>query len=212
MIDAPLPTGRISALRPTGPTWRRLAGLAVALSTLFATPAIASRPDLYIALAQPITPPHGFAAMCETRPDLCTNEPWAGETQITDDLRLLDDVNRTVNHHVRQQSDLRAYGRAELWTPSGRGRRAVGDCEDIAIEKRLELIKAGFPPDNLFLAVGYARRIGLHVVLVARTGSGDLVLDSRAEGIRMWRDVPYSWIGAQSGQDPARWFSIQRAS
>jgi len=212
MIDAPHPTGRISALRPTGPTWRRLAGLAVALSTLFATPAIASRPDLYIALAQPITPPHGFAAMCETRPDLCTNQPWAGETQITDDLRLLDDVNRTVNHHVRQQSDLRAYGRAELWTPSGRGRRAVGDCEDIAIEKRLELIKAGFPPDNLFLAVGYARRIGLHVVLVARTGSGDLVLDSRAEGIRMWRDVPYSWIGAQSGQDPARWFSIQRAS
>ena len=58
MIDAPLPTGRISAPRPTGPTWRRLAGLAVALSTLFATPAIASRPDLYIALAQPITPPH----------------------------------------------------------------------------------------------------------------------------------------------------------
>jgi predicted transglutaminase-like cysteine proteinase len=200
MITAPSSTGRIVAL------------LAAALAVLSATPASASRPDLFIALAQPITPPRGFAVMCETRPDLCSNQPWTGETEITDDLRLLDQVNRTVNRHVRQESDLRAYGRAEVWTPSGRGRRAVGDCEDIALEKRLELIKAGFPPDNLFLAVGYARRIGLHVVLVARTGSGDLVLDSRAAGIRMWRDVPYSWIGAQSGQDPARWFGIQRSS
>lgn len=200
MITAPSSTGRIAAF------------LAAALAVLSATPASASRPDLFIALAQPITPPRGFAVMCETRPDLCSNQPWAGETEITDDLRLLDEVNRTVNRHVRQESDMRAYGRAEVWAPSGRGRRAVGDCEDIALEKRLELIKAGFPPDNLFLAVGYARRIGLHVVLVARTGSGDLVLDSRAAGIRMWRDVPYSWIGAQSGQDPARWFGIQRKS
>jgi len=188
----------------------RRIGLAICLAGLPAMPAAAYAPrDLFIAFTQPITPPRGFAEMCRTRPDLCTSPPMIAAAGITDDLRLLDRVNRSVNHGVRQQDDLRAYGRAEVWIPAGTHRGAVGDCEDIALEKRAELLKAGFPASNLFLAVGYGRRIGLHVVLVARTGSGDLVLDSRAEGIRMWRDVPYSWIGAQSGEDPERWFGIQ---
>lgn len=185
-------------------------GIAACLSGLLVAPAVAHMPsDLFIAFTQPITPPKGFAEMCQARPDLCTSRPVTDAAGIINDLRLLDRVNRAVNHNVRQQNDFRSYGHAEVWTPAGASRNAVGDCEDIALEKRAELLKAGFPATNLFFAVGYSRRIGLHVVLVARTGSGDLVLDSRVMDIRFWRDVPYSWIGAQSGQDPARWFGIQ---
>lgn len=187
-----------------------LISVAICLSGLHARPAGAyPTHDLFIAFAQPIAAPKGFAAMCVTRPQLCVIRPWAGQREIADDLHLLDRVNRSVNHVVRQESDMNTYGRAEFWTPAGAKRGAVGDCEDIALEKRSELIKAGFPPSNLFLAVGYARRVGLHIVLVARTGSGDLVLDSRAEEIRAWRNVPYQWIGAQSGENPAQWFAIQ---
>ena len=188
----------------------RRIGLAAGLSAVLATPVAAYVPrDMFIALAQPITPPKGFVEMCQIRPDLCASQPETAAAGITDDLRLLDRVNRSVNHVVRQQDDWRAYGRAEVWTPAGARQGAVGDCEDIALEKRAELLKAGYPASNLFLAVGYGRRIGLHVVLVARTGSGDLVLDSRAHDIRVWRDVPYSWVGVQSGHDPAHWFGIQ---
>lgn len=198
------------SMRPAARRLIRRIGLAACLSGLLAAPATAYGPrDLFIALSQPITPPKGFSDMCRTRPDLCTSQPDTAAAGITDDLRLLDRVNRTVNHVVRQQDDLRIYGRAEVWTPAGTRRGATGDCEDIALQKRAELLKAGFPAGNLFLAVGYARRIGLHVVLVARTGSGDLVLDSRAKDIRVWRDVPYSWVGAQSGEDPTQWFGIQ---
>ncbi|MEI5687834.1 transglutaminase-like cysteine peptidase [Sphingomonas kyungheensis] len=183
------------------------------LALALVSPALAAaHPVLsFITLDQPITAPRGFTAMCATRPELCSTVPMTGSATLTDDLRLIDTVNRTVNRRVRQQTDVRTYGRGELWTPAGRGRDARGDCEDIALEKRIELIQAGVPPETLFLAVGYARRIGLHVVLVARTGSGDLVLDSRTEGLRPWRDVPYQWIGAQSGQDPSRWFGIARS-
>lgn len=147
--------------------------------------------------------------MCHARPELCARQSPTTVAAAENDLRMLDRVNRSVNRGVRQESDLQAYGRPDVWIPAGTGHKAVGDCEDIALEKRGELIKAGFSPSNLFLAVGYGRRIGLHVVLVARTGSGDLVLDSRATEIRIWRDVPYSWIGVQSGQDPGQWFGIQ---
>jgi predicted transglutaminase-like cysteine proteinase len=191
---------------------RSFVGLLACLSCLLSYPATAYQPSgLYMTFAQPILPPKGFVTMCATQPDLCVNPPAAGAVGTTDDLRLLERVNRSVNHVVRQEPDLRTYGRAEVWTPAGAGRGAVGDCEDIALEKRGELIKEGFSPRNVFLAVGYARRIGLHVVLVARTGSGDLVLDSRAQEIRSWRNVPYSWIGAQSAEEPARWFGIKNA-
>lgn len=201
------------AFLPMRPTARRLIrriSLAACLSGLLAAPATAYVPrDMFIALSQPITPPRGFSDMCRARPDLCTSQPDPDAAGIIDDLRLLDRVNRSVNGGVRQRDDLRVYGRAEVWTPAGTRRGATGDCEDIALQKRAELLKAGFPADRLFLAVGYARRVGLHVVLVARTGSGDLVLDSRTRAIRAWRDVPYSWVGAQSGVDPTQWYGIQ---
>lgn len=131
----------------------------------------------------------------------------AAERPQEQDLLLLRRVNHFVNGRVRQRHDREVYGVGELWRRSGVGTGAVGDCEDIAIEKRLELIAAGFPADRLAFAIVYRRDIGLHTVLVARTERADMVLDSLTPYLLKWTDAGYSWISFQSMQDAGRWFA-----
>lgn len=124
------------------------------------------------------------------------------------DLTLLRRINRFVNRGVRQTSDLRTTGRDDLWRRSGVGRGAAGDCEDIAIEKRERLLEAGFPADHLALAVVYARRTGLHTVLVARVGDDDVVLDSRRATLRPWGRTKYRWLAMQSRVSRREWQEV----
>lgn len=120
-------------------------------------------------------------------------------------LRLLTRINDHVNARVHQQSDLIVYGVTELWRPSGDGPRAAGDCEDLALEKRVELLAAHFPPERLFMAVVYSFGAGLHAVLVARQDSGDVVLDSRITYILPWSKAPYSWLSVEVPGAPQEW-------
>jgi predicted transglutaminase-like cysteine proteinase len=124
-----------------------------------------------------------------------------------DAFKLLGTVNRRVNTRVKQRRDIDIYGRAELWRRSGIGDNAVGDCEDIAIEKRLELIAEGFPPEKLGFAVAYRSDVGLHTVLVARTDRGDFVLDSLSPYVTAWTRAAYSWVGFQSMEQPTHWYA-----
>lgn len=112
-------------------------------------------------------------------------------------LKMLERINLYVNAHVLQRTDLQIYGVEEYWTRSGVGPGAQGDCEDIATEKREELIDEGFPADDLFYAVAYRRDIGLHAVLLAHTEVGDLVLDSRSSKLSPWSKVDYTWVKRQ---------------
>lgn len=125
--------------------------------------------------------------------------------------KLLSKINRFVNARVRQDTDRRAFGTEELWRRSGIGPAAVGDCEDIAIEKRAELIGEGFPPERLSFAVVYSMQAGLHTVLVARTDDGDYVLDSRSPYVRRWNETPYTWLSIQSRDDAMIWHSVNAA-
>ena len=125
--------------------------------------------------------------------------------------RTVRTINLTVNRSVRQRSDLQIYGADEYWKPSGMGPSAVGDCEDIALQKKLLLIEAGFPAERLFLAVVFRSGVGLHTVLVARLDDGDVVLDSAAQPVWNWQKTPYSWLRVQSPQDPMKWHRIGAA-
>ena len=144
---------------------------------------------------------------------LATEPPVSASAQIPENLgaderadrSLLARVNNHVNGRVHQQSDMASYGVPELWRPSGDGPHAVGDCEDLAIEKRIELIAAHFPADRLFFAVVYASGVGLHTVLVARLDSGDVVLDSRSAFIQPWSRTPYSWLSIEAPGAPLQW-------
>ena len=205
----------LPAFLPTGPEirapfgYREMCATDPALCQSFspqtpaAAPALASTPDL---------PGQATAALRTAPPADRQAAPLTNHT--TKDERALSSlahsINLRVNRRVIQQSDQSLYGRAELWRPAGSQPGARGDCEDIALQKRLELLAAGFPPDRLFMAVVSTPAIGLHAILLARMSDGDLVLDSRHNLILPWQDTGYTWVSAQSPQDPARWFAVPR--
>jgi predicted transglutaminase-like cysteine proteinase len=125
---------------------------------------------------------------------------------------MLRRVNEFVNARVAQKTDQQVYGRDEVWQRSGVGRRAAGDCEDIAIEKRYQLIASGFPPAQLYFAVVYERQVGLHAVLVARVGDGDYVLDSRSPYVKRWDRTSYTFVSIQSRTEPMQWHALSAES
>lgn len=164
----------------------------------------------YLAVGAEIGAPRGFVEMCGRDTTFCTPKAGGGRAAPDERFDLLRKVNRFVNTRVAQRTDERNYGQAELWRRSGVGRGASGDCEDIAIEKRHELVGAGFPPDSLYFAVVYERQIGLHAVLVARARDGDFVLDSRSPHVDRWDRTAYTFVAVQSTREPMRWFAPSR--
>ncbi|AEG48169.1 transglutaminase family protein cysteine peptidase BTLCP [Sphingobium chlorophenolicum L-1] len=135
------------------------------------------------------------------------------ETLNPDDGRrkaaLLKEVNNLVNGRVRQRPDMEIYAEAEHWVRSGIGPRAAGDCEDLAIEKRYQLLARGFDPADVSFAVVFSTATGLHTVLVARTEEGDMVLDSATPWVRRADQTGYSWISIQSTSDQMTWVSAR---
>jgi predicted transglutaminase-like cysteine proteinase len=158
--------------------------------------------------------PRGFVAMCKADAALCETPTTqaAANLPAEAEVALLRTVNRRVNTRVRQASDRSTSGVAELWKKPGLDRGAVGDCEDLAIEKRALLLAAGFPADRLFYAVAYQRQLGLHAVLVARVAQGDVVLDSRTPYLTSWTEAPYTWVSRQSTANPMIWHQVASAS
>jgi len=144
------------------------------------------------------------------------NEPWHTTRHPSarkfDDRReaaLLKEVNNLVNSRVHQRADIEVYAQAEHWTRSGIGATAVGDCEDLAIEKRHQLLSRAFDPRRMSFAVVFSPETGLHTVLVVRTERGDMVLDSAYPWIRRADRTPYSWISIQSTDDQMTWLSAR---
>jgi len=121
---------------------------------------------------------------------------------------MLRSVNSQVNRAVIQRYDSQFAGEAEYWQRPDFDKNGYGDCEDIAIEKRMRLIEGGYPADELFFAVAYVRRFGLHVVLVARLDDGDYVLDSLSPHVVVKSEVRYSWLRVQSPDDPLTWHRV----
>jgi predicted transglutaminase-like cysteine proteinase len=152
------------------------------------------------------------AAPLKTAATLVGQRP-AGETSDIADsqyapkslLFVAERINRGVNHNVIQRTDMQLFGVDEFWRRSGGARGSYGDCEDIALEKRAQLIAAGHAEDRLLLAVVYKRRAGLHTVLVVRTDEGDMVLDNLSSRIRRWDKSGYSWVRVQAPGKPYIW-------
>jgi predicted transglutaminase-like cysteine proteinase len=146
-------------------------------------------------------PPAIASSDASAAPDMAVPESKAQD-------KLLEKVNWAVNTTVIQRSDQEIFGVDEYWARPGNARGASGDCEDLALEKRMRLIAAGFPASRLFFAVVYRRNFGLHTVLIARTDGGDRVLDSLTGEIVAWRDAPYSWLRLQTPGQPYHWTRV----
>lgn len=143
-----------------------------------------------------------------TQPPSRSYEPAAAmprleESQLAHEVKR---INTQVNRAVIQMADRNAIGIDEYWMRLAASAHPVGDCEDIAIEKRILLMEAGFPADRLFYGVAYVRTQGLHTVLIARLADGDYVLDSLSPHIVRWQAVTsYTWLRHQTPGKPLQW-------
>jgi len=186
--------------------------VAAAVVTLFALlpPVNAAQIDIanpaFAEIAGPTSIPVGAAEFCRSHRAECAPNASVIDAVALDDAlstQLLQ-VNATVNGNVVPVTDEQLYQVAEFWTyPQG-----YGDCEDIALEKRRELIDAGWDPSTLLMAVVREANGNGHAVLMVRTDRGDLVLDNQDGMILVWTDTAYQFVKRQSQSNPSQWVDI----
>jgi hypothetical protein len=114
-------------------------------------------------------------------------------------LQQLGEVNSDVNRAIQPE---RKIGGRWLIAPQS------GDCNDYAVTKRHELLERGWPSRALLLAEAVTRWGEHHLVLVIRTGIGDLIADNLSPHIRDWSITDYRWVRMQSPQDPGLWLTV----
>ena len=178
---------------------------------MFTAPAAASSPvDLSNPAFAPVTGatsiPVGAADFCRRDRAACAPNTHVVEVeQLTQQSwNQLVAINDDVNSTIVPETDEDLYHLAEYWTyPDGRG-----DCEDIALEKQRELVKAGWDPSTLLMTVVRERDGNGHAVLMVRTDRGDLVLDNQNGRVLVWSDTNYEYIKRQSQADAGKWVSL----
>ena len=151
--------------------------------------------------------PPAFYSFCNRQPGLCSTS--GGKKVVALQPRLsseLNQVNRSVNSRITEISDRAAVGKDDDW----RLPTVSGDCEDIAILKKRELMKRGWPASVLLLTVASYHGEG-HTVLTVRTSAGDLVLDNLTNSVRDWSSTPYSYFARQAQGNGRRWERIGAA-
>ena len=95
-------------------------------------------------------------------------------------VQQLERVQAEVRRRVEWAHDLDTMKVADLWANAGETlERGKGDSEDIAIVEMQALKLAGWNPRDLYISIGRDRRIGAHIVLLARTPSGFMVVDDK---------------------------------
>jgi predicted transglutaminase-like cysteine proteinase len=116
-------------------------------------------------------------------------------------------VNDDVNLSVVPATDQSVFGREEVWGyPNG-----IGDCEDMALLKRRELIADGWPVGALLMTVVRQRDGEGHAVLTVLTDRGDLILDNLDGHVRVWSETPYQFVKRQSQFNSGQWTTINDA-
>lgn len=174
-------------------------------------PAAVTEVDFSNAAFAPVTGstsiPVGAADFCRRSPADCAPEGKVVQAEMLTQpsWQQLIAVNDDVNARIAPQTDQDNYHVAEYWTYPTDGR---GDCEDIALEKRRELILAGWDPSALLMTVVREHNGDGHAVLMVRTDRGDLILDNQDNRILVWNETPYDFIKRQSQADAGKWVAL----
>lgn len=179
-----------------------LAGILLAGAALPARSSTGSEAHLHA--REPIAAPAGFRGVCARYEWACART-GRDNAQSGTVLQLAKAVNSSVNSSTRTVSDRRQYGNEEVWAlPTSYG----GDCEDIVLLKKRELVLRGIAPERLLIATVLDRRRIAHAVLVLRTGDQDLVLDNLKNSILPWRKTGYSFLRMQNPSAPHKWDAV----
>ncbi|MHB2169188.1 transglutaminase-like cysteine peptidase [Alsobacter sp. R-9] len=101
-------------------------------------------------------------------------------------IRMLREVNRTVNTTIRYQTDPVAWGQDDYWaTPQETATRGVGDCEDFALLKMAALQAFGMDAASMTIVVLQDLRRGIgHAVLAVRTDGVEEILDNLTDAVK----------------------------
>ena len=153
--------------------------------------------------------PIGHYDFCHRYPAECSvRSEGSSRVTLTPELwNQLVTVNSAVNLAITPATDEQVYGKAEYWEyPTTRG-----DCEDIVLLKRRDLIAEGWPVGALLITVVRQRNGEGHAVLTVETDRGDLVLDSLQPRVLVWTDTDYQYVKRQSEFNSGQWVAIDDA-
>lgn len=118
-------------------------------------------------------------------------------------LAILSKVNIAVNRAIKPVSDESQHGQLEVWTVGA----TAGDCEDYALEKRSQLLRLGYEPQNLLLAMTHTG-IEYHTVLVVRSRAGDFILDNLTDAVVPVSASSLEFIKVQSPDYGGNWLKV----
>lgn len=185
-------------------------GGALIFFALATSPVLADAVDFsnpaFAPVSGPTSVPVGHAEFCKSHRAECQINARMVEVEALTEGRWnqLVAVNLDINTTITPETDEDLYKVAEYWTyPEGRG-----DCEDIALAKRRQLIEYGWDPSTLLMTVVREADGAGHAVLMVRTDRGDLVLDNQDSRILVWNQTPYQFIKRQSQADAGKWVGI----
>lgn len=153
----------------------------------------------------PTLAPFAHVRFCMKNPDDCAPAQAGAADPVTADMEgELSAVNRQVNQGIKQVNDDKDVEFGDSWEVAN----GEGDCEDIALAKRKELIRLGWSPRSLRIAVTRTAAGEGHAVLVVRTSKGDLVLDNRSDVVKNWQKADLIWLKIQSADNPRLWMTL----
>lgn len=183
-----------------------LAGVGITASTP-AKSASHSAETVFAAQTGQTSIPVGHALFCQNNPGEChaISNPVKQFKLTTARWQQLLQINHDANTQISPVTDQQLYAVAEHWTFP----RGAGDCEDYALHKRRELIRAGWPESTLLVAAVRETNGNGHAVLMVRTDRGDFILDNQESLILAWNETPYHFLKRQSQTHSGKWVDLR---
>jgi predicted transglutaminase-like cysteine proteinase len=185
---------------------RFAAGLGVTAYLASAVIAAAQGHGPFMAVGGPTTQPIGHREFCGRHPSECAVQTSSdARVHLTDPLwRQLVSVNELVNRTIEPATDEETWGRVEWWEYPTR----KGDCDDLMLLKRRDLIRDGWPVGALLMTVVRLSNGEGHSILTVLTDQGDFILDNMNDTVALWRATSYRFVKRQSQFDAGGWVSI----
>lgn len=159
----------------------------------------------FVSEGRPTLAPFSQVRFCLSNPVDC--EKSDADLTVPEDKTaraMLQQVNVQVNSSIIGRNDKVNGKSVDIWEVGPKS----GDCEDYALTKRRILMSRGYPAAALRIAVAYTLSGEGHAVLIAKTATGDLVLDNRSNVIKSWRNADLRWVKIQSGSNPHLWYTM----
>ncbi|MFK0164045.1 transglutaminase-like cysteine peptidase [Rhizobium sp. NPDC090279] len=157
--------------------------------------------------------PVGWAGFCSAQPAECAAGQKSAEfvNLDRDHWVQLQQINSLVNHEIQGVGDNDHYGIYKLgiinwWTYPDDG---AGNCNDYVLLKKKLLVEAGWPRSALLLTVVLDTHNEGHLVLMARTNDGDLILDNLTDTVKNWSGTGYTFIKRQTADNPNNWVRLE---